>query len=151
MFTLTSSAFKQGETIPHVHSCDGQDSSPPLSWGEPPAGTRSFALIMDDPDAPVGVWVHWVLYNLPAACRELPGGVRPDAVRPDGSRHGHNSWRKLGYGGPCPPFGKHRYFFKLYALDAMLDLPTGATKAELLKAMEGHILIETELMGTYAR
>ncbi|MDY0019343.1 MAG: YbhB/YbcL family Raf kinase inhibitor-like protein [Anaerolineae bacterium] len=151
MFTLTSSAFKQGETIPHVHSCDGQDSSPPLSWGEPPAGTRSFALIMDDPDAPVGVWVHWVLYNLPATCRELPGGVRPDPVLPDGSLHGHNSWRKLGYGGPCPPFGKHRYFFKLYALDAMLDLSTGATKAELLKAMESHILTETELMGTYAR
>ncbi len=148
---LTSPAFNEGEPIPTRYSCDGLDESVPLVWTEPPAGTRSFALIMDDPDAPMGTWVHWVLYNIPATTRELPAGVRADATLPDGSRHGKNSWKRLGYGGPCPPRGTHRYFFKLYALDTLLDLAPGATKEELLKAMTGHILGQAELMGTYRR
>jgi Raf kinase inhibitor-like YbhB/YbcL family protein len=150
-FQLTSTAFKHGETIPRKYSCDGQDISPPLAWGDPPQGTQSFALIMDDPDAPAGVWVHWVLYNLPAGSRGLPEAVPPDAQLADGSRQGKNSWGRVGYGGPCPPRGTHRYFFKLYALDRALDLAAGATKEQLLKAMEGHILAQTELMGKYTR
>jgi len=150
-FELTSTAFVQGKPIPRQYTCDGQDISPPLSWSDPPAGTRSLALIADDPDAPVGVWVHWVLYNLPAESRGLPEAVPADAELADGSRHGRNSWRRPGYGGPCPPRGTHRYFFKLYALDTVLDLRAGADKGQLLKAMEGHVLAQAELMGTYAR
>jgi hypothetical protein len=150
-FELTSSAFGAGETIPQKYTCDGDDISPPLAWGDPPAGTRSFALISDDPDAPVGTWVHWVLYNLPADARALPEAVPADADLADGSQHGNSSWRRPGYGGPCPPSGTHRYFFKLYALDTVLDLKSGASKEELLKAMEGHVLAEAELMGTYSR
>ncbi|MDH7485501.1 MAG: YbhB/YbcL family Raf kinase inhibitor-like protein [Anaerolineae bacterium] len=150
-FELTSTAFVQGKPIPRKYTCDGQDISPPLSWGDPPAGTRSLALIADDPDAPAGTWVHWVLYNLPATSRGLPEAVSSDAELADGSRHGRNSWRRLGYGGPCPPRGTHRYFFKLYALDTVLDLKAGADKGQLLKAMEGHILAQAELMGTYSR
>ena len=150
-FELTSTAFVQGKPIPRKYTCDGQDISPPLSWGDPPAGTRSLALIADDPDAPAGTWVHWVLYNLPAASRGLPEAVPADAELADGSQHGRNSWRRLGYGGPCPPRGTHRYFFKLYALDTVLDLKAGADKGQLLKAMKGHILAQAELMGTYAR
>lgn len=148
---LTSSAFAQGAMIPKEYTCDGKDISPPLSWGDPPEGTQSFALIMDDPDAPMGTWVHWVIYNIPATARALPEGVPPDADLSDGSRHGRNSWRRLGYGGPCPPSGTHRYFFKLYALNTVLPLASGATKEELLKAMEGHILTPAELMGRYSR
>lgn len=147
--TLTSPAFAQGATIPRQYTCDGKDISPALQWGEPPEKTQSFALIMDDPDAPMGTWVHWVLYNLPATARSLPEGVPPAADLADGSHHGRNSWKRLGYGGPCPPSGTHRYFFKLYALDAKLNLASGATKEELLKAMEGHILAQAELMGRY--
>jgi Raf kinase inhibitor-like YbhB/YbcL family protein len=150
-FEMTSSAFAQGEAIPRKYSCDGDDISPPLGWGDPPEGTRSLALICDDPDAPVGTWVHWVLYNLPAETRALPEAVPPDAELADGSRHGQNSWRRLGYGGPCPPSGTHRYFFKLYALDAGFDLASGAGKDQLLKAMEGHILGQAEVMGIYSR
>jgi len=150
-FELTSAAFKQGEAIPRQYSCDGQDISPPLAWGDPPQGTQSFALIMDDPDAPAGVWVHWVLYNLPAGSRGLPEALPTDAQLADGSRQGKNSGGRLGYGGPCPPRGTHRYFFKLYALDKVLDLAPGATKEQLLKAIEGHILAQTELMGKYTR
>jgi Raf kinase inhibitor-like YbhB/YbcL family protein len=150
-FQLTSTAFKHGETIPRKYSCDGQDISPPLAWGDPPQGTQSFALIMDDPDAPAGVWVHWVLYNLPAGSRGLPEAVPTDAQLADGSRQGKNSWGKVGYGGPCPPRGTHRYFFRLYALDRALDLAAGASKEQLLKAMEGHILTQAELMGKYTR
>lgn len=149
--TLTSSAFTHGAMIPKEYTCDGKDISPPLSWGDPPEKTQSFALIMDDPDAPMGTWVHWVIYNIPATARGLPEGVPKDADLPDGSRQGRNSWRKIGYGGPCPPSGTHRYFFKLYALDIVLTLASGATKDELLKAMEGHILANAELMGRYAR
>ncbi len=150
-FSLTSTAFGPNAPIPRLYTCDGRDASPPLQWNDPPPGTRSFALIMDDPDAPGGIWVHWVLYNLPAEARSLPEAVPPDAARPDGSRHGKNSWGKPGYGGPCPPAGTHRYVFKLYALDVMLNLAAGANKAQLLQAMEGHVLAQAELMGTYAR
>jgi len=150
-FILTSSAFAPGEPIPLRYTCDGDDVSPPLAWSDPPQGTQSFALIADDPDAPAGTWVHWVLYNLPAEARELPEAIPPDAELPDGSRHGNNSWRRPGYGGPCPPGGTHRYFFKLYALDTLLDLEAGASKDKLLQAMEGHILAQAELMGVYTR
>jgi Raf kinase inhibitor-like YbhB/YbcL family protein len=150
-FELTSTAFAPGEPIPTKYSCDGEDISPPLQWSDPPQGTQSLALIADDPDAPVGTWVHWVLFNLPAEARSLLEAVPPDAERPDGSRHGENGWGRLDYGGPCPPSGTHRYFFKLYALDTMLDLDAGAGKKQVLQAMEGHILTETELMGVYSR
>lgn len=150
-FELTSPAFAHGEPIPRQYTCDGADISPPLHWSDPPQGAQSLALIADDPDAPMGTWVHWVLYNLPAETRGLPEAVPPDADLPDGSRHGRSSWRRLGYGGPCPPGGTHRYFFKLYALDTVLDLAPGASKKRLLRAMKGHILIQAELMGVYAR
>jgi len=150
-FELTSTAFAPGEPIPRKYSCDGEDISPPLQWSDPPQGTQSLALIADDPDAPLGTWVHWVLYNLPAEARALPEAVPPDAELPDGSRHGQNSWRRLDYGGPCPPSGTHRYVFKLYALDMVLDLKAGASKKQVLKAMEGHILAQAEVMGVYSR
>ena len=146
-FALSSSAFIQSQAIPVKYTCDDQDVSPPLQWSEPPQGTQSFALICDDPDAPVGTWVHWVLFNIPAETRELP----EQALPPGGSVDGKNSWGRTGYGGPCPPGGTHRYFFKLYALDTTLDLPAGVDKAKLLKAMEGHILGQADLMGTYSR
>ncbi|MFQ5610826.1 MAG: YbhB/YbcL family Raf kinase inhibitor-like protein [Anaerolineae bacterium] len=148
---LTSTAFEPEASIPVKYTCDGQDISPPLAWGEPPPGTQSLALIADDPDAPVGTWVHWVLYNLPASVRALPEALPADEPLPGGGQHGQNSWRRLGYGGPCPPSDSHRYFFKLYALDVALDLAAGADKEQLLQAMEGHILAQTELMGTYRR
>lgn len=148
---LTSTAFAHGEAIPRKYSCDGEDISPPLAWGDLPAGTQSVVLICDDPDAPIGTWVHWVLYNVPAEARSLPEAVAADAELPDGSRNGKNGWGRLGYGGPCPPSGTHRYFFKLYALDTMLDLAAGASEKQVLQAMEGHILAQAELMGTYTR
>ncbi len=150
-FKLLSAAFEQGEPIPAEYSCDDQDSSPRLTWTHPPEGTQSFALIMDDPDASVGTWVHWVLFNLPPETRSLPEAVGPDATLGNGAIHGTNSWNRLGYGGPCPPGGVHRYFFKLYALDTILDLDIGASKDQVLAAMEGHIVAQAELMGTYAR
>jgi Raf kinase inhibitor-like YbhB/YbcL family protein len=150
-FELTSSAFAQGEMVPVRYTCDGDDVSPPLEWGDPPQAAESFALINDDPDAPAGTWDHWILYTLPPEARSLPEGVPSDAELPDGSRHGQNSWRRLGYGGPCPPSGTHRYFFKLYALDTTLDLAPGANKKQLLQAMEGHVLGQAELMGVYSR
>ena len=150
-FELTSTAFANGDPIPMKYSCDDQDISPPLQWKDPPEGTRSFALICDDPDAPVGTWVHWVLYNLTGSTLSLPEAVRSDADLPDDGRHGQNSWGRPGYGGPCPPGGTHRYFFKLYALDAEIDLAAGASKEELLRAMEAHVLASTETMGVYSR
>ena len=144
---ITSPAFAHGESIPVEYTCDGDDSSPPLQWTEPPANTQGFTLIMDDPDAPVGTWDHWLLFNIPADTRELPAAATP----PAGSVDGNNSWRRTGYGGPCPPSGTHRYFFKLYALDTTLDLPAGANKDDVLAAIEGHILTQAELMGTYTR
>lgn len=150
-FEMTSGAFAPGEPVPVRYTCDGDDVSPPLQWSDPPDGTQSFVLIADDPDAPGRTWVHWVLYNLPAQARSLPEAVAPEADTAGGDRHGENSWNRLGYGGPCPPSGSHRYFFKLYALDTALDLEAGADKARVLEAMEGHILAQAELMGTYSR
>lgn len=148
---LKSAAFAPGEPIPTRYTCDGDDLSPPLEWGDPPEGTQSLALIVDDPDAPGGTWVHWVLYNLPADTRSLAEAIPADADLQDGSQHGNNSWKRLGYGGPCPPSGTHRYFFKLYALDTVLDPDPGKSKDNLLQAIEGHILAQAELMGTYTR
>jgi Raf kinase inhibitor-like YbhB/YbcL family protein len=150
-FELTSPVFAPGESIPTKYTCDGDDISPPLAWTDPPAGTQSFALICDDPDAPVGTWVHWVLYNLPADARSLPEAVPSGAELSGGGLHGENSWRRLGYGGPCPPSGTHRYFFKLYALDTVLDLDAGVDKKQVLRAMDGHVLAQAELMGVYSR
>lgn len=144
--TLTSSAFTEGGTIPKKHTCDGEDVSPALSWSGLPDGTRSLALIMDDPDAPAGTWVHWVIYDLPPDLSGLQEGTQGLGVE------GTTSFRKQMYGGPCPPRGKpHRYYFKLYALDTVLGLKSGATKAELEKAMQGHILAQGQLMGRYGR
>ncbi|MBI4342190.1 MAG: YbhB/YbcL family Raf kinase inhibitor-like protein [Candidatus Omnitrophica bacterium] len=150
-FALTSPAFAQGQPIPARYTCDGEDVSPPLAWTEPPAGTQSFALISDDPDAPAGTWVHWVLYNLPVDARTLSEGVPPTPELPDGARQGVTDFQRPGYGGPCPPGGTHRYFFKLYALKSRLELPPRATKVQLEAAMQGCILGMTELMGTYRR
>jgi Raf kinase inhibitor-like YbhB/YbcL family protein len=151
-FSLTSNAFDPGGTVPKKHTCDGPDLSPGLKWTDPPAGTKGFALIMDDPDAPVGTWVHWVLYNLPPETRELHEAFPTSEKLPNGALQGMNDFRKTGYGGPCPPKGPaHRYFFKLYALDTMLNLGAKATKQEVEKAMKGHILAEAQLMGKYGR
>lgn len=148
---LESSAFAADQPIPPKYTCSGQNISPPLAWGDPPAGTASFVLIADDPDAPGGTWVHWVLYNLPASTRALPEAVPSEAELADGARHARNSWNKASYGGPCPPSGTHRYFFKLYALDSMLDLAAGASDSAVVKAMEGHVLASGQLMGTYSK
>jgi Raf kinase inhibitor-like YbhB/YbcL family protein len=149
---LSSTAYTEGGDIPRQHTGDGPDTSPPLSWSDPPAGTRSLALICDDPDAPRKTWVHWVIYNLPADLRRLEAGVPAAEALPNGARQGKNDFGKPGYGGPAPPRGKpHRYFFRLYALDAPPDLPAGATSAQLLAAMAGHILDEGQLMGRYGR
>lgn len=152
---LKSSAFDHQGEIPRKYTCDGEDHSPPLAWSDLPAGTRSLALIVDDPDAPdpkapKRVYVHWVLYNIPPDTRTLAEAIRP-AHLPTGTLEGFNDWGRTGYGGPCPPIGRHRYFHKLYALDALLPDLQRPTKAQLLAAMEGHILAETHLMGTYQR
>ena len=149
---VTSSAFAEGQPIPRKHTADDRDVSPPLKWSGAPTNSQSFALIADDPDAPVGTWVHWVLYDLPPGTTELAENVERSQYLPNGARQGLNDFHRLGYGGPSPPPGKpHRYFFKLYALDKPLDLKPGATKKELLKAMEGHVLAEGQLLGTYQR
>ena len=149
---LTTTAFQPGGIIPKKFPCDGPDVSPALAWSDLPPGTQAIALIMDDPDAPVGTWVHWVLYDLPASARELSEGVPKQEDLSSGAHQGRNDFRKVGYGGPCPPRGAaHRYFFKLYALDAKTKLKAGATKAELERAMQGHILAQAELMGRYQR
>lgn len=149
---LTSPAFQAGETIPRQYTGDGADISPPLAWSDPPAETQSLALICDDPDAPRGTWVHWVLFNLPPDSRGLPENVPTFAILEKQARQGRNDFGKIGYGGPAPPRGKpHRYFFKLYALDAVLPLTAGASKTQLLATMEGHILAEGQLMGKYQR
>jgi Raf kinase inhibitor-like YbhB/YbcL family protein len=151
-FTLTSPHFKQGSSIPKMHTCEGSDLAPALAWSDAPPGTQSFALIADDPDAPDPkaprrTYVHWVVYDLPANCTRLPEG----GARPPGARAGSNDWGKTTYGGPCPPIGRHRYFFKLYALDTELGELGEATKAQLEEAMKGHILGKAELMGTYEK
>jgi Raf kinase inhibitor-like YbhB/YbcL family protein len=149
---LTSTAFQPGATIPKPHTGDGAERSPPLRWLEPPSGTKSLALICDDPDAPGGTWVHWVLFNLPAPARELEEGVPTTETLDNGAKQGKNDFGKIGYGGPAPPKGKpHRYFFKLYALDVVLELKAGATKAQLVDAMKGHILAEGQLVGNHGR
>jgi len=151
-FAVSSSSFPNGGDIPRKFTCDGADVSPEISWSAPPAGTKSLALIADDPDAPVGTWVHWVLYDLPPGTTGLAEAVNKIDELPAGGRQGRNDFRKIGYGGPCPPPGKpHRYFFKLYALDKALNLAAGATKQEVEKAMAGHILGQAEWMGKYRR
>jgi Raf kinase inhibitor-like YbhB/YbcL family protein len=149
---LTSPAFTEGQPIPQKYTCQGQDISPELKWTNVPANTKSFALIADDPDAPAGTWVHWVLYDLPPTTAGLSEGVPKSPELANGAKHGTTNFKRVGYGGPCPPPGKpHRYFFKLYALNTMLGLKPGVMKQDLLKAMEGHILAEGQLMGTYQR
>lgn len=148
---LESPSFAEGGMIPRKYTCDGEDTSPELSWSGAPAGTRSFALVCDDPDAPAGTWVHWVLFNLPPEVNRLPEAVPREPKLPGGGCQGKNDFRRLGYGGPCPPGGTHRYFFKLYALDSLLPLEPGITKRELEAAMKGHILAEAHLMGRYRR
>jgi hypothetical protein len=148
---ITSSAFQDGGLIPAKYTCDGADVSPPLQWDTVPEGTKSIALICDDPDAPMGTFVHWVLFNLPAETRQLAEKVPADKTLPSGARQGTSDFGRIGYGGPCPPSGTHRYFFKIYALDTTLDLPAGARKGDLLKAMQGHILAQGQLIGKYKR
>lgn len=151
-FQISSSAFSEGGTIAKKFTCDGPDVSPALTWKDAPATAQSYALIMDDPDAPVGTWVHWVLYNLPPSTKELPEGVEKTEQLSNGALQGRNDFRKIGYGGPCPPPGKpHRYYFKLYALDRKLELKAGASKAEVETAMKGHIVGRAQLMGQYGR
>ncbi len=147
---LKSSAFQKGGDIPRKYTCHGTDLSPPLQWKNSPLGTKSFALIADDPDVPVGTWVHWVIYDLPANTQELAEGVPVSETLSKGGKQGINDFKKTGYGGPCPPPGPaHRYFFKLYALDAQTNLKPGATKQKLLDAIKGHILAQAELIGRY--
>jgi len=155
VFALTSPAFAPGGDIPAIFTCEGSDLSPALEWTGVPASAKSLVLIVDDPDAPDPAaprttWVHWVLYNLPPKARGLPQGVAPAAL-PAGTKQGTNDWRRTGYGGPCPPLGRHRYFFKLYALDAKLpDLGTAA-KVRVEAAMQGHMIAHAELVGTYQK
>ncbi len=152
MLTLSSLAFQEGEKIPTKYTCEGQDISPSLAWSEPPVGTQSFALIVDDPDAPSGVFTHWVLFNLPSDSCELPEAVPTQTQPSSGASQGKNDFGRLGYGGPCPPPGRpHRYQFTLYASDQPLDLKAGASKKQILDAMQGHILTRGQLTGTYQR
>ncbi len=148
---ITSSAFVEGGLIPAKYTCDGADVSPPLQWDAVPEGTKSIALICDDPDAPMGTWVHWVLFNLPSDAKELAENIPAEETLPNGAKQGVNDFGRIGYGGPCPPGGTHRYFFKIYALDTEVGLEAGADKRQLLKAMEGHILEQGQLVGKYKR
>lgn len=151
-FELTTSSFTPGGNIPRQFTCQGEDISPALAWTEPPPGTQSLALIMDDPDAPMGTFVHWVVYNLPGGARQLPDRVPRKDDLAGGGVQGRNDFATTGYGGPCPPPGKpHRYFFKLYALDSKLNLQAGIPKRDVEQAMKGHILAEAHLMGRYGR
>jgi len=154
-FSLTTPAFAPGGEIPALYTCEGKDASPPLAWSGTPAGTRSLALIVDDPDAPDPAapkmtWVHWILYDIPVTATGLPEAVPPGSL-PAGTREGLNDWKRTGYGGPCPPIGRHRYFHKLYALDTVLPDLGRLTKAGLERAMQGHVLAKTELVGTYQK
>jgi Raf kinase inhibitor-like YbhB/YbcL family protein len=153
-WSLTSDAFENNAEIPRKHTCDGDDVSPPLKWGQPPEAAKELALICDDPDAPIGTFNHWVIWGMPPELPDLPEAVpkleNPPAV--GGGMQGKNGFGKLGYGGPCPPRGKpHHYHFTLYALDVAIDLEPGSNKAALLKAMEGHVIAQTELVGVYTR
>jgi Raf kinase inhibitor-like YbhB/YbcL family protein len=153
IISLTSSAFAEGAPIPEEYTCQGKDISAPLKWSGVPSEAKSLALIMDDPDAPMGTWVHWVLYDLAPSMTELPQGLSArEHIATGSGKEGLNDFKRLGYGGPCPPAGKpHRYFFKLYALDTTLDLKPGAKKKDLEHAMEKHILAQGQLIGTYKR
>jgi len=149
---LESEAFKSGGYIPDRYSCDAQDFSPSLSWADAPAATKSFALICDDPDAPFKIWVHWVIFNIPAETNNLKENITEEELSSLGAVEGSNDFGTLGYRGPCPPEGKpHRYFFKLYALDTTLELEQGATKSELIEAMQSHIVAETKIVASYQR
>lgn len=149
---ISSSAFDSGGIIPKQYTCSGPDISPALKWGGTPAGTKSICLIMDDPDAPVGTWVHWVLYNLPPDTASLAENVAKAETLPNGALQGTNDFKRVGYGGPCPPPGTpHRYFFKIYALGTKVNLPARATKQQLEAAMKGHILDKAELVGKFGR
>jgi len=150
--TLKSEAFAEGEFIPKKYSCEGPDVSPPLEWSPPPAGTKSLVLIFDDPDAPVGIWVHWVMYGIPPDTTSLPENVPKEEIVLGNIRQGTNDFKRIGYGGPCPPAGKpHRYYFKLYALDIESNWEPGLTKDEVLKKIDGHVLSTAQLMGKYQR
>jgi len=150
--SLSSSAFKEGDKIPVKYTCVGQDVSPPLEWSQPPSGTQTFALILDDPDAPGGVFTHWVIFNISSDNLRLPEAIPTQAQLPDGASQGKNDFGRVGYGGPCPPPGRpHRYQFTLYAVDQSLDLRAGVSKKQLLSAMEGHVLAQGQLTGTYQR
>jgi Raf kinase inhibitor-like YbhB/YbcL family protein len=148
---IQSSSFADGGAIPSRYTCDGRNGSPELDFSGVPAGTKSLALICDDPDAPSGVWVHWVIFDLPASTAKLPESAPAGAKPPAGGLQGKNDFGKLGYGGPCPPSGTHRYEFKLYALDTELKLPAGSSKAQVVSAMQGHVLAEAKLTGKYSR
>lgn len=148
---ITSTVFKNEAMMPAKYACDGDNVSPPLAFSGLPPQTLSLALIADDPDAPSGTWVHWVIYNIPPSTKELEENIPIKEALPDGSFQGKNDFKKIGYRGPCPPSGTHRYFFKVYALNIKVDLPPGATKRELLAKMEGHILEEGSIMGKYMR
>lgn len=150
-FRIESNAFKQGDTIPAIYTCDSSNISPQLHWNNPFKNTASFALIVDDPDAPMGTWVHWVLYNMPPTDTVLQTNTPRDTMLANGAREGIPSFGRPGYGGPCPPNGTHRYFFKMYALDEMVPYPAGLTKKQLLSVMQGHILAEAQLMGLYRK
>ena len=149
--TVTSPAFASMQTIPQKYTCDGEDLSPPLSWTNVPKNAHSIVLICDDPDAPAGDWVHWVCYDIPAAVDSLPEAIPYGDTLACGGKQGTSDFRKIGYGGPCHPGGTHRYFFKVYALDVMLNLPSGKTKKEIVKAIKGHVVASGELVGTYTR
>ena len=151
-FSLTSTAFKNGEKIPRKYTCDGENTSPPLSWSGAPNETKSYAIILEDPDAPGGTFTHWVLYDLPAIVTSLPEGAGEKGDSKEGPKRGVNDFGRVGYGGPCPPGGTHRYIFRLYSLDIQdLNLKGKATKEGVLKAAKGHVISETELVGTYSR
>lgn len=150
-FKIESSAFREGEIIPSKYTSDGENISPPLGWINAPNGTKSFALINDDPDAPAGDWVHWVIYNIPAGIHELKEGASSKKLLPKEAIEGITDFHKTGYNGPCPPTGIHRYYFKLYALDAVLHLQAGVTKMQLLNAMKGHLVSQAALIGKYKR
>lgn len=148
---VTSGAFEEGGVIPARYTGDAEDISPDIAWSGIPDGAKSIAVISDDPDAPMGTWVHWVIFNIPPELTGLAEGVPTDPVLDNGAIQGVNDSRTIGYSGPYPPSGYHRYYFKVYALDTMLKLKSGITKKDLLKAMEGHILAEGQLMGKYKR
>jgi Raf kinase inhibitor-like YbhB/YbcL family protein len=151
-FALSTTAFPKDGEIPAKYTCSGTDVSPSLNWRDVPTGVQSFALIADDPDAPAGTWTHWLIWNIPANATALPEAVPKNEVLTDGARQGRNDFKRIGYGGPCPPPGKpHRYFFRLYALDAKPDVKAGAGRNELERAIKGHILSQTEFMGKYQR